>query len=508
MKSWQVVVIGVVAVFAILLIVAGGALGPIVKRKIISTLKSQYQSDVAIQNLNVSLFPYLRASGDGVVLRLHGRTDIPPLIQLKHFDASGSWLNALRGHVGTVVLQGLEVRVSHKDSTWSAPDDPKKSKSASGLLIDTIEANGALVQILPKDPNKHPLDFHVHKLTMTHVSADQPARYQGQLDNPKPPGEINVTGTLGPWNGGEPAKTPLAGRFEFSNADLGVFKGLAGKLSSTGEFQGVLDRLEVRGQTDTPDFTVKAGNHTVHLKTTYQATVDGTNGDTLLHPVIAQFGHTMVTAEGSVSRNPGDKGKTVSLNGSVRNGSLADVLRLAVKSDPPPVEGRISFQSKIVIPPEDRDVMERLQLDGRFGVQNATFTSSTVEGKVATLSERGRGDTESGGTSRPQSDFAGRFVMKNGVITLTGLSFAVPGANIRLNGTYGLITEEMDFRGSATMDVKLSQMTTGVKSFFLKALDPIFSHHKTGAVVPIHIGGTRSSPSIGLDLKFARVPRG
>ena len=63
------------------------------------------------------------------------------------------------------------------------------------------------------------------------------------------------------------------------------------------------------------------------------------------------------------------------------------------------------------------------------------------------------------------------------------------------------MTEKVDFRGTATMDVKLSQMTTGITSFFLKALDPFFSKKKKGAVIPIHIGGTREKPAIGLDLK-------
>ncbi len=44
-------------------------------------------------------------------------------------------------------------------------------------------------------------------------------------------------------------------------------------------------------------------------------------------------------------------------------------------------------------------------------------------------------------------------------------------------------------------------MTTGVTSFLLKALDPIFSKKKKGAIIPIHIGGTRDKPSVGLDLK-------
>jgi hypothetical protein len=50
------------------------------------------------------------------------------------------------------------------------------------------------------------------------------------------------------------------------------------------------------------------------------------------------------------------------------------------------------------------------------------------------------------------------------------------------------------------MDAKLSQTTTGFKSLLLKAVDPFFKKGTKGAVLPIKIGGTRESPSFGLDL--------
>ena len=174
------------------------------------------------------------------------------------------------------------------------------------------------------------------------------------------------------------------------------------------------------------------------MKTTYQATVDGTNGDTLLHPVIARFGKTAVTARGGVTSDPGVKGKKVSLDSSVEHGDVGDILRLAVKGETPPLQGDISFRSKIVIPQGDRDIAEKLQLDGAFDIDDATFTSAALEKKVATLSERGRGNTQGGGRSSPKSDFQGYFVLENGIIRITGLSFAVPGARIGLNGTYSL----------------------------------------------------------------------
>jgi hypothetical protein len=57
----------------------------------------------------------------------------------------------------------------------------------------------------------------------------------------------------------------------------------------------------------------------------------------------------------------------------------------------------------------------------------------------------------------------------------------------------------MNFRGKLKMKAKLSQTTTGVKSFFLKAVDPFFKGKGAGTVIPIKITGTKDSPSFGLD---------
>ncbi|MND06052.1 hypothetical protein D3C83_271980 [compost metagenome] len=48
-------------------------------------------------------------------------------------------------------------------------------------------------------------------------------------------------------------------------------------------------------------------------------------------------------------------------------------------------------------------------------------------------------------------------------------------------------------------DVKVSQMTTGFKSFLLKAVDPFFGREGGGAAIPIKVTGTRDAPSFGLD---------
>lgn len=83
---------------------------------------------------------------------------------------------------------------------------------------------------------------------------------------------------------------------------------------------------------------------------------------------------------------------------------------------------------------------------------------------------------------------------------MSGLSFEVPGVAINLNGTYGLLNSEMNFRGTAKLDAKVSQTTTGWKSLLLKAVDPIFKKKNVGAEIPIQIKGTPEKPSFGLAL--------
>jgi len=453
-----------------------------------------------------TFIPSPHASGEAFVFHKKASEGAPPMITLARVDADTGWFGLLRSprRVDHVRLQELQIRISR--GVGSSNEDRKhggsnESEPKPRIIMGEIVADGTLLEILPKTGAKPPLRFDIYKLKLDSVGVQQPMRYHAQLRNAKPPGLIRAEGEFGPWHARDPGKTPVTGEYRFSDADLGVFHGIRGRLSSTGKFYGPLEKLEVSGQTETPNFTVTAGEHPMDLRTTFSATVDGTDGDTYLHPVTAKFGNTTVVAQGKIEGTPGVHGKTVSLYATVRDGDLADILRIGLKSDPPPMTGRISFHAKIQIPPGEQDIISKLRLDGAFDITAGKLTSSKLERKVSELSERGRGNAEGNGTSDVASDFRGKFKLDEGTLTLTSLTFHVPGATIRLDGTYGILTEALNFHGTATMEAKLSEMTTGIRSFLLKALDPIFHKDKVGTVIPIHIGGTRRDPSFGLDLK-------
>jgi hypothetical protein len=263
----------------------------------------------------------------------------------------------------------------------------------------------------------------------------------------------------------------------------------------------MLERIEVQGQTETPDFAVSSSDLPVPLSTTYHAIVDATNGDTFLERVDATFLRTSLVAKGAVAHTPGRrKGRTISLDITMNSGRMEDVLRLAVKSSRPPMTGGLKLETAFVLPPGDVDVVRKLRLDGRFEIDNARFTDADVQKKINELSLRGRGRVdEKIAPARVASDFSGAFRLGGGRLAVPDVVFDVPGAAVQLAGSYGLESEELNFEGWLFLDARISETMTGFKSLLLKAVDPLFGRRGGGSAVPIRISGSRQAPSFGLD---------
>jgi hypothetical protein len=78
--------------------------------------------------------------------------------------------------------------------------------------------------------------------------------------------------------------------------------------------------------------------------------------------------------------------------------------------------------------------------------------------------------------------------------------FAVPGAQVRLAGSYSLNHETLAFKGNLLLDAKISQTVTGWKSWLLKIADPLFRRDGGGSRIPIKIEGNRNDPKFGVDM--------
>ncbi len=334
--------------------------------------------------------------------------------------------------------------------------------------------------------------------------------YEATLTNPVPEGLIVSHGSFGPWQKDEPSLTPLNGLYTFDHADLSTIHGLSGMLASKGRFRGILERIEVDGETTTPDFSLGINGNPIPLETQFHAIVDGTTGNTMLDPVNAKLLNTEIVARGGVFRVPGQRSRRVLLEGTSHHGRLEDLLQLAMKADTPVMTGDVNFHTMIDIPPGKSAIADRLKLNGKFKINSARFSELNIRSKVASLSHRGKGNPEETSPGDVASDFAGKFVLGGGVMTLSDLTFVVPGAAVDLDGTYTLRDQTVDFTGALRLEAKLSQLTTGWKAILLKPFDGLFEKEGAGTYLPIKITGTGSAPHFGVDVRhvFYSLPMG
>lgn len=516
---------GLVIVLAAMFVAAVPLSSDILRHRIIRTLSEKLDSDVELGDLHLRVFPGLRAEGTDLRIRRRGMAAYPPLILIKSFHVDANLVGLWRKHVDHVQLDGLDINIppsqardrqkqleradNSQGSTVNAQGSTLNAQRSadplrdSGVVIDRVDSDDARLVILPFKKDKEPKVWAIHHLLMHDVGSTQPWPFEAALTNGVPPGEIDVKGTFGPWHRDEPGDTPLEGAFNFERADLAVFKGISGTLSSQGYFGGTLAVLEANGETDTPDFTIKVGGHPFPLHVKYQALIDGTNGDTRLKVIDAWFLSSYLHATGAVLDAPkGQHGRTVTLDVAMDKSHVEDIMTMAVGTATPPMAGGLTLTTTFVLPPGENDVSERLRLDGRFAIGRARFTSYDVQGKIEELSKRGRGKTAEPKKERVVSDFQGRFTLADGRLVLPEVTFAVPGARVELAGTYALKAETLDFKGQLLLDANISQTTTGLKSLVLKAVDPIFRQKDgTGSAIPIKISGTRNAPDFGLDVR-------
>jgi hypothetical protein len=190
------------------------------------------------------------------------------------------------------------------------------------------------------------------------------------------------------------------------------------------------------------------------------------------------------------------------LDVQVKAGRIEDLMRLAVKADPSPLVGRVDVETSFLLPAGAQDVVDRLRLDGRFSLAEARFTNLDVQKRINELSERSRADENALKEGQSVvSNLRGRFVLRDALLRLSDLQFSVPGATVRLAGSYDLHREAIDFRGDLLLEARLADMTTGFKSLIARLAQPFFRGPNGGTRLPIIITGTRSRPSFRLDVR-------
>lgn len=505
---------------------------PIVRKRIIETLSARFDAPVELDRVDISLFKGVQVDGYGlrVPFGAGGHPGAPayPMIGVQHFAFRTTVRGLLREptHVAAVRVDGMELHIPPSaerkqmlgTSEGLKPADPTnlKTKPKVALIVTELQCKEVKLFIESGKPGKDPLEFDIRSLTMQDVGRDQAMRYDAQLRNPKPVGAIHAVGHFGPWAGApeaqrdpgtppDPGQTPLDGDYTFDYADLNTIKGIGGTLSSTGHFSGVLDRISVDGTTEVPDFSLDISNRAVPLHTSFHAVVDGTSGDTFLDPVQARLAGSEFTVSGKVVKVE-HRGHDIELDVDIPRGRMQDFLRLAVKTNPPLMNGTLGMKAKLHIPPGDVRVAAKLSMAGSFHLTGVRFNDPRMQDRIDGLSARAQGKPKDVAQvsedrhAETHSQLAARFDLAHGVMQVTEVHYAVPGALVLLNGVYSLDGRLFEFKGHVRTEATASQMVTGWKSWLLKPVDHFLKKDGAGLELPIEISGTEGKMHFGLAL--------
>jgi hypothetical protein len=506
-KILLIILIGVTLAIAI----GGGILAmhwPFSQAKIAQSLQETFPATVTFQKFHSTYFPHPGCVAEGVVFRRLGSIPAtPPIVSIQLLTIQAHYIDVLfrPGYLALIIMNGFRVQVPPAGTPL---DDTHWRETPSATRVGEIVADGATIEIALENPQP-PLRFDIHTLKMSSVSRDKPLSYAVSLHNPLPPGEIRADGQFGPWNSDHPGETPVAGEYTFQNADLGVFRGIAGILSARDKFQGILQHIETHGSIDIPGFMVTRSEHSVHVTADYHAFVNGTNGDVRLERVTAAYLKTSVQAKGEIAGHAGQHGKTASLDLTVRDGRIQDVLRLFVREPKPPLNGVTNFRAQVVIPPDLHPFLHKVRLVADFGIAGGKFAKPSTQAKVDTLSERARGikpdeDLADEEEDTVISDLAGQVQLRDATATFSNFSFAVPGAFAQMHGTYNLESTVVDLHGTLKTDAEFSKMNSGFKSVLLKPFNIFFQRKHAGAALPVHLIGTYHAPEFGLDFPIKK----
>jgi hypothetical protein len=492
---------------------------PILRTRLLQSLSARFHSRVELRELNVSLFRGFEVSGRELAIYPYNIDSRTPTISVQHFSFRTSYASLVHSplHIGHVEVEGLHIYLpprSQRKATTPASQGENPLSQKVTVFVDELDCSDTLLALGTDKPGKLPTQFVIRSLNLKSVGPGKPLDFTATLTNPKPVGQIETHGYFGPWNADRPGDTALGGDYSFSHADLGTIKGIGGILSSQGAYHGVLDKIVIDGKTDTPDFEVKISGHKVPLHTEFHAIVDGTDGDVWLQPVKAQFLHSFLVAQGDVVRVPvdvergaaGHSGRRVQVDVVMDQARIEDLLRLAVRTDPPVMSGQVRLHTSLDLRPGAEDVAHRLRLQGNFAIVDARFISDKIQNRIDELSLRSQGQVElatqqarDNKRELVRSQMQGDFSLAGAALSLSNLHYDIPGARIRLAGIYTLDGAKFNFAGTADMQATVSRMVGGWRGLLLMPFDRAFQKNGAGAEVPFKINGTRSDPQFGLD---------
>jgi hypothetical protein len=479
-------------------------------RNVEPLLQKVFASQIKIDHYHRTYFPHPGFVATGLILRRNSAPDLPPIGSARDLIVQGSWLDLLmlRHRVSLVDVTGLHVVIPPVGSRANHEDFPAGSSadfSGPTAIVAELLLHDATLDILRTNGGRY--SYPIRQLVIRNLQKGRTITYSVDMQNAKPDGRIQATGSFGPLTPKNLGATPVSGDFTFSSVSLRDLGSLRGTLAATGHFHGALSAIEGDATSDTPDFGVGHGMPTA-VAASMQCTVNGLNGDVILHDIKVRTGATTVQAGGSITGSP----KVTDLELAVTGGRAQDLLRPFLKGKVP-ITGGVWLKAHAHLVPTGHELkfLQRLQVDGDFNVPAERLVNRNNEQKLSAFSLRAQGiksspaaadsnDSSPSSSTDVLSSLSGHAKLRDGVLSTQRITFQIPGASADLNGSFNLRDKTVHLIGDVRMQSDISHVTTGFKSVLLKPLIPFFKKGKAGAVIPIAVTGSSGQYKVTQDL--------
>src|SRR5207249_9598406 len=157
LPKWLIAAGLLLAIGTALVVIANRRLEPWLRERAEDAIRQRFAGDVELKSFAVTVFPEVIATGRGLTVRHHGRTDVPPLIAIDTFAIHTRLgdVFATPKRVRRLRLEGLRIFVPMGQASPS-PQNCSKSSNFP-FVVDEVSADGTLLQILPRTSGKKPI---------------------------------------------------------------------------------------------------------------------------------------------------------------------------------------------------------------------------------------------------------------------------------------------------------------------------------------------------------------
>src|SRR5712671_6217054 len=190
-----------VSICAVVFLAIMAAKWPFTREAMIKRLERASSAQVEMRGFHSTYFPFPGCIAEDVVFRQKtsaaGQAPPEPVITIRKLtiESTFSGLLSKPGRIRRIIADGLRIQVPHGGVNLHG-------ESGSGndqTIIEELRADNALLELATGQTGENKLVFQIHHALFHDIGGRNAVSFQVSLHLPIPPGEVESSGSIGPW---------------------------------------------------------------------------------------------------------------------------------------------------------------------------------------------------------------------------------------------------------------------------------------------------------------------